>query len=1097
MNGMKSFLYIRRNLVYHRKSLLSTIAGIAVSAAVLTGAFTVGDSVKYSLVSIAGNRLGNTTMAVRAAESLFNNSLADSLANQLNCFATPLLITRGIAIHSESDSRINQVEVIGIRKEFPALWNDSMPELLPGEAVVSSNVASKLKLAIGNEFLVRVVQKGNTPRNAPFIADDKPSISRRLKLKAIAPETGFGRFSLQSNQSPPFNIFVRLDEFSDSRDAELAANLVLLDIPTSDSISNTLIERTLQTNWSLKDAGIRIRPLPAEGTFELVSDRVFIGESTLEALQSIHPGVSAHLTYLVNEIRHSQVLTPYSFVSAVSRLPGAASPGKGEIVLNSWLAADLGASAGDTINLSYFVMGPQKSLREENQGFRVSGIIPVKDDRLLMPEFPGMNEAGSCREWETGAPIDLKKIRDKDEDYWNEFRGTPKAYISMEDGLKIWSNPFGSYTGFRFEADSLDVQRISLELPDRLTPSGNGIQILPVSESGQQSAENATDFGELFLGLGFFIILSGIILTALLSGLYFSKRINETGILTAIGFSKKSIYFLFMAESLVIAVIGSMVGSLAGIFYNNLMIRGLNTIWQGAVGTVMLSPHLEVTSILAGFLAACLVSFSTMIIILRMLLKQQPSLAIKGATINRTPKFDTKKNIFRIISPLLIAGGVILTLLSLTGLAPGPVFALSAGGILLCGLLLFIFYRMTEKQDNATTLIDLRLLVLRNLQRKRKRSIAVISMIALGTFSLLITAINHKINDYTNRERGSGTGGFLFWAETSIPLRLDLSSVEGRTSAGLADEAELQGLTYEQCYRLHRDDASCLNLNQVSDPGIIGINPKLFDTLGAFGFQATEHFVDPAHPWLTLENQQEPNIIYAFADQTVITWGLRKKTGDTLLYIAENGESLKIVIAGGLKNSIFQGNLLIASNHLRKHFPSSASPDLILVDGMAQKPEAASSRLEFLLSDYGFTIMTAAAKLDSFLVVQNTYLSVFLVLGGIGMIIGIVGLGILLLRNLQERKAEIALYSSLGFQGSTVQRIMVSEYGLLLAAGMFSGILSALPLILQVVKQQAGDIPWLLLLLVLLLVLLNGFVWIWLPARKFLKQNLITTLRTE
>lgn len=1088
---MKSIRYIQRNLSHHRKSLISTLAGITVSAAVLTGAFTIGDSVKYSLKSIAGARLGNATYAVSASDGLFRSSLADSLQKQLGYNTSPILLTRGVAVNNQNSSRINNVEVIGIRDDFPSFWNDSLLDLLPGEAIISHNVAKKLSLKTGDDFLVRVIRKSNTPKNAPFVADDKPSLSRRLKLKAIAPDQSFGRFNLQSNQSPPYNIFVRLDELNEMQDIDPSANLLLLHAPAKGIHTSDVIESAFRNSWSLEDAGLHIRSLPNNGRFELVSERIFIGQKTYQAFESIHPQTSPHLTYLVNEITNKLASTPYSFVTALTTLPGAATLKSGEIILNNWLATDLNASVGDTLHLSYFVMGTMRSLQAEKHKFLVTGIIPVKDDHWFMPEFPGMNEAGSCREWETGAPIDLKKIREKDEVYWNQFRGTPKAYIALEDGIHIWSNPFGDYTGVRFDADSVEVFNLHQKLPGLLSPSEHGISFLPVGELGKHAAENATDFGELFLGLGFFIILSGTLLTALLSGLYFSNRAKETGILSAIGFSKKRILKLFMAEALIISITGSLFGSLSGIIYNNLMIKGLNTIWQGAVGTVMLTPYLEFASILTGFLIAFFISFTTMLIVLWYLLKQQPSDAFQAP-----PKVKAGL-LVKILAYLLIAGGGIITLLSLAKIVSGPAFALTAGGLLLSGLQLLVLALMHGKNYPESRLMNLKLLVQRNMLRKLKRSVAVIALISLGTFSLLITAINHRNSDPSNRERSSGTGGFLFWAETSIPLRLDLSSVEGKTKAGLHDEEELQGLEYLQCYRLHRDDASCLNLNQVSNPGIIGIEPGLFDTLGAFDFQSTEYFVDPAHPWLALNKQNEKKIIYAFADQTVITWGIRMKTGDTLLYISENGEPIQVVLAGGLKNSIFQGNLLIAADQLKKYFPSTASPDLVLIDGNTTNPEVASSRLEFLLSDYGFSILPAVAKLDSFLIVQNTYLSVFLILGGFGMILGILGLGILLLRNLQDRRAEIALYTSIGIPSKTVLRILLSEYGLLLPAGMLIGILAAIPLLLPAFQLHQEDIPWSLLLIMLFLILVNGLAWIYFPALKFLKQNLIIYLRNE
>ena len=50
-------------------------------------------------------------------------------------------------------------------------------------------------------------------------------------------------------------------------------------------------------------------------------------------------------------------------------------------------------------------------------------------DRSLMPDFPGLAKAESTENWDAGFPIQMSKIRPKDEKYWKDFRGTPKAFV--------------------------------------------------------------------------------------------------------------------------------------------------------------------------------------------------------------------------------------------------------------------------------------------------------------------------------------------------------------------------------------------------------------------------------------------------------------------------------------------------------------------------------------------------------------------------------------------------------------------------------------------------------------------------------------------
>ena len=67
------------------------------------------------------------------------------------------------------------------------------------------------------------------------------------------------------------------------------------------------------------------------------------------------------------------------------------------------------------------------------------------------------------------------------------------------------------------------------------------------------------------------------------------------------------------------------------------------------------------------------------------------------------------------------------------------------------------------------------------------------------------------------------------------------------------------------------------------------------------------------------------------------------------------------------------------------------------------------------LSDVGLELQPTAERLDAFHAVQNTYLSIFQLLGALGLLLGSVGLGLVVLRNTQERRGELALLSALGF----------------------------------------------------------------------------------
>jgi ABC-type antimicrobial peptide transport system permease subunit len=153
--------------------------------------------------------------------------------------------------------------------------------------------------------------------------------------------------------------------------------------------------------------------------------------------------------------------------------------------------------------------------------------------------------------------------------------------------------------------------------------------------------------------------------------------------------------------------------------------------------------------------------------------------------------------------------------------------------------------------------------------------------------------------------------------------------------------------------------------------------------------------------------------------------------------------------------------------------------------------------LENALADHGFSAITARARLTSYLAVQNTYLATFQVLGGLGLLLGAVGLAIVLLRSVWERRAELALLRSLGFRKSAVGRLILAENCYLMLMGLAVGTLAALIAVAPGRFQEGGALPVSRLALFLLTVLLVGGASIWIATITTLRGPLLTALRRE
>ncbi len=1096
-----SFLRLIIKSIWHfRRQHLALFAGVLLSTAVLTGALITGDSVKYSLRKMVDLRLGKVGFALQAGDRFVSSKLAKALADTLGVKTAALIKNQGIASNPAKQLSMPRVKILALDDDFWELSQVQVPALKAGEAMISSNLAESLALSVGDDFILRPEQSSVIPVNAPFAKGEAASKAMRLKVVAILNPEQMGRFSLQSNQVAPHNVFVSYDFFANEMELDGLANLLLVE--NNQELNAEKISKALEQSWSLADAGLEITPIAQSDFLELTSRRIFIEPAIAKAVQNLKIENHGILTYLVNQIRANRKSTPYSFISAAPPSIIGRDLKANEIIVNRWLADDLELETGDSLTLEYFVIGAMRRLKEESHSFVVSEIVPLDASpamRVLMPDFPGMTDAATCTDWDAGVPVDMKKIRDKDEKYWDDYRGTPKAFVSLDAGIAMWSNSFGSYTAFRFSGGDISAPEFEHELLAQLTPRDLGLQFRPVRNDGISAVSHAVDFGELFLSLSFFVILAGLLLTALLFSLHVASRNREGGLLAAVGFSRRRILFFRIFETLPVFVTGALAGAYAGILYNQIIMAGLNTVWQDVVRTTTLWIHIENSSLITGILSGSILAVAISFFISKNKSKQ-PLHALISKT--ELPIKSQNSSKYLINTSLIIvgfAGTLTLVLFSLINKAEQNAgLFLPAGGLFLMALLALL-YRWFIYKNNQTykSTFSLWQLAMKNSGYNRIGGITSISLLALGAFTIIITGANQQTFYGASQNRASGTGGYLFWVESSLPLLYDLNSSQGRLEYGMEDEPDLEAVEFMQFHSLAGDDASCLNLNQVDQPRVLGVDEKVFDARSSFDFARLGEGVDEAHPWLALSQPLENGLIPAFADQTVITWGLMKKVGDTLTYLNEQGKEIKLLLAGGLKNSIFQGNILIADRIFRENFPSSGGSNIMLIDAPARKQQEISKLLSTRLTDYGIQLTPTNQRLAAFNSVTNTYLIVFMMLGGLGVLIGTIGLGIVVLRNIMERKSELALLAAIGFSEKKILSLLLIENVFLLMAGLLIGTLAALVGILPSLLSPAFSMNTSFVGFILLLVFFNGLLWIYLPARQRLKHFGIESLQEE
>jgi ABC-type antimicrobial peptide transport system permease subunit len=176
---------------------------------------------------------------------------------------------------------------------------------------------------------------------------------------------------------------------------------------------------------------------------------------------------------------------------------------------------------------------------------------------------------------------------------------------------------------------------------------------------------------------------------------------------------------------------------------------------------------------------------------------------------------------------------------------------------------------------------------------------------------------------------------------------------------------------------------------------------------------------------------------------------------------------------------------------MRAHEPTTTSKK---ETASAENISAALSRA---LRDVGLELTPTEKRLAQFNAVQNTYLNTFQILGGLGLLLGSVGLGIVVLRNVLERRSELAVLLAIGFRKRSLRWLVLSEHTALLWMGIALGIFAAVVAVLPALLSPRGDFPYVSLAVTLGAVLLSGMIWTWAATSLALRGELLEALRNN
>jgi putative ABC transport system permease protein len=809
---------------------------------------------------------------------------------------------------------------------------------------------------------------------------------------------------------------------------------------------------------------------------------------------------------------------PFAWASAVPVHPLAAD----EIVLNEWIAHDLDVKAGDEVRMKYHLIGSHGELPEVETTFHVAGILKLEGaaaDQGLVPVVKGITDAKTMNDWKQPFPMHLDRVTKRDDQYWDEHRATPKSFVSLETAQTLWGSRFGSLTSVRvapksgqtLEQTAADVQR---EVLAALKPAQTHLEFQPVKYTGVQAAAGSNNFSVLFLGFSVFLILAATFLIGLIFRLGIERRGTTIGLLAAVGFTPGRLRWLYLGEGLILVAVGGLVGIAVAIGFAELMVFGLTHWWNQAVGTEALAVYIVPATLALGFAASAVITALAVLWGLRQLKALTPRELLSGATepaISAAKQRRRSRRSLAIGTGLLLFAGILLIGVmtgrlqgeAFEGMSWGVVLFFLDGVLILVGGVMLISGLLDGDHSAAVQgrgLSGLARLGLRNTARQRQRSTASVSLIAAATFVIVAVAAGRRNPAVEHPEKDSGNGGFRLVAESTEPILPDLNTPAGRTALamkvapGSPDETLLKDSRFFAFRVKPGENASCLNIYQTRLPTVLGV-PKSFIERGGFRFIGASE----ANPWTLLEALQPDGTIPVIGDANTLQYSLHKEAGQTIGVPDDEHPQHTLKIVGMLDGSVFQGVLLMSDENFQKAYPTVEGYRYFLVEtpGDAAQADHLSDVLETQLTPFGFDAERVSDRLANFLAVQNTYLSTFETLGGLGLLLGTLGLATVMIRNVLERRGELALLQALGLRPSALAWLVLVETAVLLICGLATGTIAALVAMVPHLASTGADVPWGSLALILAIVFFVGMLAALFASIEAARTRILEALRSE
>ena len=196
--------------------LAALAAACAVVATTISGALGVGDLIQGGLRSLALERLGRIDAAV-LGDGFFRRDLALELARSVRDQPrppqfTPAIVMPATVASAVRASAVSRATLLACDDPAALGFEPAPPPLAEGTVLVNAQLAAAIGVAEADTLVLRLPRRSRVPADSPLGRRTGDSLSRRLRVLAVLPDAGIGRFAVRPAQATQPLVVLSLED---------------------------------------------------------------------------------------------------------------------------------------------------------------------------------------------------------------------------------------------------------------------------------------------------------------------------------------------------------------------------------------------------------------------------------------------------------------------------------------------------------------------------------------------------------------------------------------------------------------------------------------------------------------------------------------------------------------------------------------------------------------------------------------------------------------------------------------------------------------------------------------------------------------------